>query len=98
MVQYTSSSPYYTTSQTSWYLDFLNYRELPIDSSDYYLTVSGKYEERPDLLSYDLYGTVNYWWIFSVMNQDILIDPIYDLKTNLIIRIPTSSRLSSLLG
>lgn len=98
MTIYTSSSPYYNTNQTSWYLDYWSYRDIPTDSTDYYITVSGKYEERPDLLAYDLYGSVNYWWIFSIMNKDILIDPIYDLKTNLMIRIPTSTRLSSLLG
>lgn len=97
-VTYPSASPYYSTSQTSWYLDFWSYRDIPEDSTDYYITLPGKYQDRPDLLSYDEYGTVDYWWIFTILNKDKLIDPIYDMKEGMILRLPTLSRLSNLLG
>lgn len=95
---YSSSSQYYSTEQTTWYLDFWNYRSIPEDATDYYLTLDGKYNERPDMLSFDLYGSVKYWWIFSILNKDTLIDPIYDLKQGITIRIPTKTRLANLLG
>lgn len=96
---YSNSSNYYTTSQTSWYLDFWNYRDIPKDdSSDYYIVLDGKYTDRPDLLAYDLYGNVNYWWVFSILNKDVLFDPIYDMKQGIILRIPSRTRIVNLLG
>ena len=97
-VTYTNASQYYTTDQDTWYLDFWNYREIDEDSTDYYITLTGKYNERPDLLSYDEYGTVDYWWIFAILNKDKLIDPIYDMTEGIVLRLPTLSRLSNLLG
>jgi hypothetical protein len=43
---------------------------------------------RPDLLSYHIYGSSKYWWLFAVRNKNIIIDPIQDFKAGVTIRIP----------
>jgi len=44
------------------------------------LVVAPKYQYRMDLLSYDLYGTSEYWWVIALLNRDQIKDPIRDLK------------------
>lgn len=34
-----------------------------------YLSLSRQFIQRPDLLSYSVYGDVSYWWILSKFNQ-----------------------------
>lgn len=92
------NSPYYETPQTSWYLSNLVYRSIPSDSTDYALTLDTKYDEKPGLLAYDLFGDQRLFWVFSVMNRDQIVDPIFDVKGGMTINIPTSDRLSALLG
>jgi hypothetical protein len=41
---------------------------------------------RPDLLSFNIYGTTSYWWILSKYND--IINPIYELQAGLIIKVP----------
>jgi len=97
-VDYKTSSPYSETQQTSWFLSNMTFRDIPRDGSDKIRTLESKYEYRPDLLSYDLYGTPNYWWIFMVVNPNKIKDPIYDFKAGLTIYTPTPTRLSQVLG
>lgn len=96
--QYDSSSPYYDTPQTPWYLMPINLRSLAADSSDRLITLDPKYEFRPDRLSYDLYGTPAYWWVFMVRNLDDIRDPIWDLKAGMKIYVPAAGRITNLLG
>jgi len=98
---YNTSSPYFVTQQKNnliQYLDFMEYRDIPADDSDQVLSISSKFNQRPDLLSNDLYGTPELWWIFIVRNPDQMTDPIYDLITGLEIYVPTKQRAFSLLG
>lgn len=97
-VTYRKGSPYANTPQTSWFLSLLNYRPVPADSSDKLTLIEGKYENRPDLLSYDLYGTTDYWWVFMILNPDLIKDPIYDLKAGMTIYTALPDRLSRVLG
>ena len=53
---------------------------------------------RPDLLAFDLYGDVGYWWVFAVRNKSILKDPIYDLVPGRTIYIPQAETIRSALG
>ena len=53
---------------------------------------------RPDLLAYDLYGSIKLWWIFSQRNMDIIKDPIYDMVPGVKIFLPKSSNLTKTLG
>jgi hypothetical protein len=90
---YSKSSPYYQTPQTSTYLDVWNAPPLAPATSDGILLVTDKYKHRPDILSQDLYGTPRLWWVFAMINPNILKDPIYDLQPGLEIRFPDKSQL-----
>ena len=100
-VIYNSSSPYFNTQQKNdliRYMDFMEYRDIPVDDSDEVVTVSSKFHHRPDLLSNKLYGTPDLWWIFIVRNPDQMMDPIYDLVSGLELYTPIKQRAFSLLG
>lgn len=94
-VDYRKKSPYSSTPQTSWYLDNLVLKNIPNDPTDTIMVLDSKYNERPDLLSHNLYGTRDYWWVFMVMNMDVIRDPIYDFKTGISIYVPTKDRLDT---
>jgi len=97
-VIYRKTSPYANTQQTSWFLSNFTYRSILRDPSDILVTLDAKYQLRPDLLSYDLYSTTDYWWTFMILNPDVIIDPIYDMKVGILFYIPTKNRLLNILG
>lgn len=98
IVNYKKTSPYYSTPQASWYLGLWNPRDIPRDLSDVSTILATKYQNRPDLLSYDLYGTTDYWWTFMVLNPDLIKDPIYDMVSGMSLFTATPDRLQSLLS
>ena len=98
MATYSTSSPYYNTSQTNGYLDIISFRDIPSQVDDVLFEVTKTYENRPDLLAYDLYGSVNLWWVFSVRNKSVIKDPIYDLVAGVNIYLPKMSTLTAVLG
>ena len=89
IVNYAPSSPYYNTPQSSYYTGFWNPPAVYWTDTDQFVTVAKKYTNRPDLLSYDLYGTSRLWWIFAMMNPNVIRDPIYDLQAGIELRIPS---------
>jgi hypothetical protein len=95
---YDSSSPYYGTPQTNWYLAPIKYRDIPPHASDRYVVIDAMYEFRPDNLSTTLYNNPKYWWIFMARNIDVIRDPIWDLKSGIFIYVPTLDRLQQLIG
>lgn len=97
-INYSKNSPYYLTPQTSWYRSNFVFRDIKKDGSDYVVILESKYQNRPDLLSYDYYGTTDLWWVFAIVNPDIIKDPLKDMKTGIQINIPRFDRLSRLLG
>lgn len=95
-VEYSPLSPYSQTQQTSWFLSNMTYTPIGRDGTDEFIpALASKYEFRPDLLSYDKYGTVEYWWVFMDLNPDQIKDPIYDMKSNMSLFVPTANRLSA---
>tara|TARA_B100000029_G_scaffold205672_1_gene203533 strand:+ start:148 stop:432 length:285 start_codon:yes stop_codon:yes gene_type:complete len=88
MASYKSTSPYSKTSIKGDYLDIMDPKYIIKDDSDESYVIESKYDKRPDLLSNNKYGTVDYWWVFSVRNENILIDPIQDFRAGIVIRIP----------
>lgn len=88
-----STSPYYQTPIKDFYLDLWRKRNIPPQSDDLLITLEAKYDGRPDLLSYDLYGTPRLWWVFAVRNMDILIDPVEDMKAGTTIYAPAKDRI-----
>lgn len=93
---YSPASPYGSTPLANQYVQYLDYWQPPAlstSTSDTVVTIDSKYHNRPDLLSYDAYGTAKLWWVFAVYNSNIIKDPIYDLVTGVTIVIPTKANL-----
>tara|TARA_B100000809_G_scaffold69654_1_gene66973 strand:- start:1039 stop:1341 length:303 start_codon:yes stop_codon:yes gene_type:complete len=93
--QYTSSSPYSFTSIVDNKLDLLNPRKFSFKADDLLYEIDPVYNNRPDLLAYDLYGKAGLWWVFAVRNPDLLIDPIFDFITDLQIYLPQQATLAN---
>jgi hypothetical protein len=98
-IQYASTSFYYSTRQvTTQGVSYLsNWPGITIApaSTDTLISLPAKYNLRPDLLSYDLYGTSQLWWVFIVRNPDVLQDPIYDFITGAILFVPSQASLGA---
>ena len=98
MALYKDSSPYATTSYSAGYLDVIDFRDIPARTDDVLYEVTKQYENRPDLLAYDLYRDVDLWWVFSVRNKDIIKDPVFDLVAGIKIYLPAANTLRTTLG
>lgn len=84
----------YAGSKTIYYterklLTFETYKKKTYKTSnqDRFAIVTKGYEFRPDLVSYKMYGTPDFWW--KIMEANDLKD-IYEFKSGLNIRIPNS--------
>ena len=97
-IAYPPNSPYSSTPQSSWYLGRIVWRNIPPDSSDQLITLSARYNNRPDTLSFDLYNTPAYWWIFCVRNPFLRKDPIWSFVTGLTIWVPSINYLQRIVG
>ena len=98
-VDYTGSSPYADTDivQDS-YLDILSIRAVPAEDDDVLYTIEPQYTHRPDLLSYDLYGSPKFWWVFAQRNMNNIEDPVYDLEAGVSIYLPKKRNILRYLG
>lgn len=100
-VAYSPTSPYFQTPQVNEILEYLGFWNGTFvfpNATDQSMVVDAKYDKRPDLLSYDLYGTTGWWWIFTLYNQNKIQDPIYDLKAGMTIIYPNKNNLPRSLG
>lgn len=97
-VNYTTESPYAATPQENWHIGRFKMRDVPPSGDDSYIIIDAKYNNRPDLLSYDLYGNPLYWWVFMVRNMDTIRDPIWDFTTGKEIVVPSNKHLKATLG
>lgn len=99
MATYSTTSPWFlTNTKNGDYLDIYENRPIPKDPSDIVFEITPQYTYRPDLLSFDLYGTPKLWWVFSIRNPDVLKDPIFDFVAGTEILLPKKSTLSSTIG
>ena len=98
MAIYSNTSPYFETEEFSDYLDVLTPRVFTAESDDQSYTIERTYAYRPDLLSYDLYGTPRLWWVFVQRNPDQIEDPIYDFKIGVTIQLPKKENVLKDLG
>lgn len=98
MANYDKFSPWLTTIQNDVYLELLNIRPVPAEPDDFQYAIENQYKHRPDLLSFDLYGTPKLWWVFVQRNMSVIKDPIYDFVPGTIIYLPKKSNLEKYLG
>jgi hypothetical protein len=98
MIKYSKASPYSQTTSTNGYLSVMTWPDIPAQADDVPWQVTAGYMHRPDLLSYDLYRDVSYWWVFAVRNPSIIQDPVYDLVPGITIYIPKLATLKTVLG
>jgi hypothetical protein len=99
MAAYDSNSPWFNTQVVNGqYLDVLSIRPIPAESDDILYIIEPQYTYRPDLLAYDLYGSIKLWWVFAQRNMDVIKDPIYDMLPGTQIYLPKGESLSSKLG
>lgn len=98
MANYSSTSPYYNTQVTGFYLDKWVNRPIPKQSDDIVFRINETYNLRPDLLANDLYGDPGLWWVFAQRNPNTLVDPLGDFVVGVQIYIPKITTLKTALG
>ena len=91
MATYRTDSVYRNTAiVNNEYLDILDVSNIDVENTaTTSVKIDVKYDEKPDLLAYDLYGNSKLWWVFALFNQDKLKDPIIDFKAGMYILVPT---------
>jgi hypothetical protein len=98
MANYDSTSPYYLTQYSQFFLDVMTDRPIPKLNDDTLWPVNSTYQYRPDLLAYDLYDNAGLWWVFYQRNPNTLTAPPLDFKAGVQIYLPKISTLQSVLG
>ena len=89
-----ASSQYFDTQLVdNAYLDIARIRPLISDVTDQEYTVPPKFANRTDLLAFELYNNPNLWWVFQLLNMDLIVDPQADLVEGLVIKITTADRV-----
>jgi len=94
-----SKNSFLSSATTKSFYTGLNYNNLPRikpSISDTTVVLTEKYNMRPDLLAQDLYENVEFWWVFSLRNLEILKDPINDFKSGLSIKVPSKATIEKL--
>ena len=98
MATYDSTSAYYTTGYSEFFLDVMTNRAIPKESDDRLMQINQTYQYRPDLLALDLYDNPSLWWVFYQRNPNTLTAPPLDFKAGLQIYLPKITTLRSVLG
>lgn len=98
MADYSSTSPYYATGYSQFYLDVMVDRPIPRLTDDLSFVINQTYQYRPDLLAYDLYQTPTLWWVFYQRNPNTLTAPPLDFVAGKRIFLPKLSTLQETLG
>jgi hypothetical protein len=98
MATYDSTSPYYTTGYSQFFLDTMTNRAIPILADDLSFTINLTYQYRPDLLAFDLYSNPGLWWVFYQRNPNTLTKPPLDFAVGVQIFLPRIATLQTVLG
>lgn len=96
----TGNNQYADTPITDFYLGLANFptaEDIVYGKTVDIITVDPKFEHRPDLLSYDLYGNSSYWWVIVLINRNQLRDPIRNLKAGMELRVLRKSDIDGVL-
>lgn len=98
MATYNSTSPYYLTGYSQFFLDVMTNRPIPKEPDDQYFEINATYQYRPDLLAFDLYDNSELWWVFYQRNPNTLQKPPLDFKSGTFIYLPKITTLRTVLG
>jgi hypothetical protein len=98
MATYDSTSPYFLTGYSQFFLDVMVNRPIPKQTDDRLFTINKTYQYRPDLLAFDLYDNANLWWVFYQRNPNTLTKPPLDFTVDTQIYLPKITTLRTVLG
>jgi len=98
MANYDSTSAYYTTQYSQFFLDVMTNRAVPAQDDDILFKINQTYQYRPDLLAFDLYDNAGLWWVFYQRNPNTLTKPPLDFASGTTIYLPKITTLRSALG
>jgi hypothetical protein len=97
-IAYDSTSPYFETGYSQFFLDTMVNRPIPRQDDDLSFTINTTYQYRPDLLAHDLYQNASLWWVFYQRNPNTLTAPPLDFAVDVQIYLPKMTTLKSALG
>ena len=97
-IAYDSTSPYFETGYSQFFLDTMVNRPIPKQDDDLTFTINTTYQYRPDMLAYDLYQNAALWWVFYQRNPNTLTAPPLDFAVDVQIYLPKMTTLKSALG
>ena len=97
-IAYDSTSPYFETGYSQFFLDTMVNRPIPKEDDDLTFTINTTYQYRPDMLAYDLYQNAALWWVFYQRNPNTLTAPPLDFVVGVQIFLPKMPTLKSALG
>jgi hypothetical protein len=97
-VNYARNNPYFSTTQTSWHINNFVFRAIPPNAGDKPFVLQQHHEHRPDKLSFDLYGTPVYWWVFCIRNPFLRGDPLWGFLAGTEIMVPSLIHIHNILG
>ena len=98
MANYDSTSAYYTTQYSQFFLDVMTNRAVPAQDDDILFKINQTYQYRPDLLAFDLYDNAGLWWVFYQRNPNTLTKPPLDFSAGTLIYLPSITTLKNVLG
>jgi hypothetical protein len=98
MATYDSTSPYFLTGYSQFFLDVMVNRPIPKQTDDRLFKINQTYQYRPDLLAFDLYDNANLWWVFYQRNPNTLTKPPLDFVADTVIYLPKITTLRTVLG
>ena len=97
-IAYDSTSPYFETGYSQFFLDTMVNRPIPREDDDLSFTINTTYQYRPDLLAHDLYQNAALWWVFYQRNPNTLTAPPLDFAVDVQIFLPKMTTLKTALG
>ena len=97
-IAYDSTSPYFETGYSQFFLDSMVNRPIPKEDDDLTFVINTTYQYRPDMLAYDLYQNAALWWVFYQRNPNTLTAPPLDFVVGVQIFLPKMPTLKSALG
>jgi hypothetical protein len=97
-IAYDSTSPYFETGYSQFFLDSMVNRPIPKEDDDLSFTINRTYQYRPDLLAFDLYQNAALWWVFYQRNPNTLTAPPLDFAIDVQIFLPKMTTLKTALG